>query len=111
MAFIANRLLNKPLKTIRKVVVFLVGGTVLLVGIIMIVTPGPAFVVIPMGLGILAMEFAWARNLLKKAKAMFEKAMNDRQSKNAPPKSQPVKEMPPRVLISRDEIIRLPLPA
>ncbi|NTW37912.1 MAG: hypothetical protein HGB17_17785 [Syntrophobacteraceae bacterium] len=82
---ITNRLLHKPLKTIRKVVIFLVGGTVLLMGLIMIVTPGPAFIVIPMGLGILAVEFAWARSLLKKAKVMFLKVTNDRRSKCAPP--------------------------
>jgi tellurite resistance protein TerC len=35
----------------------------------MIVLPGPAFVVIPVGLGILGIEFAWARIWLKKAKA------------------------------------------
>lgn len=35
-------------------------------GIIMIVTPGPAVVVIPVGLAILALEFVWARHWLKK---------------------------------------------
>ena len=45
------------------------GGSVLIVGIAMIVLPGPAFVVIPVGLGILGLEFAWARIWLKKAKA------------------------------------------
>jgi tellurite resistance protein TerC len=34
----------------------------------MIVLPGPAFIVIPVGLGILAIEFAWARRLLKRVK-------------------------------------------
>ena len=109
MFVITYRLLNKPLKTIRKVVVFLVGGTVLLVGMIMIVTPGPAFIVIPMGLGILAVEFVWARKLLKKAKAMFKEAVNDRRSNHAPLESPSVKEMPPRVSISRNEINKLPL--
>jgi hypothetical protein len=35
----------------------------------MIILPGPAFVVIPVGLGILSLEFAWARSWLKKIKA------------------------------------------
>ena len=109
MAFITNRLLHKPLKTIRKVVVFLVGGTVLLIGIIMIVTPGPAFIVIPMGLGILAVEFVWARNLLNKAKGMFEKAVNGWKSNNASPESQPIQVTPSYVSISRNEINKLPL--
>ncbi len=32
----------------------------------MIVTPGPAIVVIPVGLTILSIEFAWARTWLKR---------------------------------------------
>jgi hypothetical protein len=31
----------------------------------MIILPGPAFIVIPAGIGILATEFVWARSLLK----------------------------------------------
>ncbi|MGP0628696.1 TerC/Alx family metal homeostasis membrane protein [Nitrospina sp. 32_T5] len=55
----------------RRLVVFVVGMTVLFVGVILIFTPGPALVVIPAGLAILAMEFAWARWLLKKIKKRF----------------------------------------
>ena len=42
--------------------------TYLGLGVAMIVLPGPAFVVIPTGLGILAIEFAWARRLLEELK-------------------------------------------
>lgn len=55
-------------RTLRRVLVAIVGGTVVLIGIIMLVTPGPAFVVIPAGLAILATEFVFARRLLNKAK-------------------------------------------
>jgi cation:H+ antiporter len=48
----------------RKIAVLITGGAVLLVGVAMIVLPGPAVVVIPLGLGILATEFLWARRLL-----------------------------------------------
>ena len=44
----------------RRIAVALVGGTVLLVGVALIVLPGPAFVVIPLGLAILGLEFAGA---------------------------------------------------
>ena len=47
----------------------------------MLVLPGPAFIVIPIGLGILAVEFAWARRLLKKAKSRFNKQKEGIQSK------------------------------
>lgn len=47
---------------------FVVAGiTVLLAGIAMLALPGPAFVVIPIGLAILSLEFAWAGALLEKA--------------------------------------------
>jgi uncharacterized protein (TIGR02611 family) len=44
------------------------GFTVLIVGVAMIVLPGPAVVVIPLGLAILATEFIWARTLLTTVK-------------------------------------------
>ena len=50
----------------RKVFAGLVGGTILLVGVIMIVAPGPAVVVIPLGLMILGSEFIWAQRMSEK---------------------------------------------
>lgn len=61
-------------RTARKLVVALLGVSLLLVGVAMIVLPGPAFVVIPMGLGILSLEFAWARRWLRRARAMARRA-------------------------------------
>ena len=64
----------------KRIAIGIVGGSVLVIGICMIVLPGPAFVVIPVGLGILGLEFAWARIWLKKAKAKAEEmARNFRQ--------------------------------
>jgi uncharacterized protein (TIGR02611 family) len=51
-----------------------VGFTVLLIGLVMLVTPGPAFVVIPFGLAVLSLEFAWAERLLDKALEKGEQA-------------------------------------
>lgn len=48
----------------RRVGVVVLGTAVVLVGIVMVVAPGPAFVVIPLGLAILAGELPWARRLL-----------------------------------------------
>jgi uncharacterized protein (TIGR02611 family) len=48
--------------------VFLVAGVTLLFGgLAMLVLPGPAFVVIPIGLALLSLEFAWAGRLLDKS--------------------------------------------
>jgi tellurite resistance protein TerC len=52
----------------RRIAVTLVGGTVLAIGVALLVLPGPAFVVIPVGLAILGVEFAWARHWLRKVK-------------------------------------------
>jgi tellurite resistance protein TerC len=58
----------------RRVIRIVIGFTVMGVGVAMIVLPGPAIVVIPVGLAILATEFVWAKKLLArliaKAKAM-----------------------------------------
>jgi uncharacterized protein (TIGR02611 family) len=43
------------------------GGLVTLAGVAMLITPGPAFVIIPIGLAMLALEFAWAERLLHRA--------------------------------------------
>jgi uncharacterized protein (TIGR02611 family) len=61
------------LKQAKKLIIGVVGFTVLLIGLAMIVLPGPALLVIPLGLGILATEFVWARSLLKKVKTKFQK--------------------------------------
>ena len=42
---------------LRRVVIAVIGFTVLLIGVAMVVLPGPAVVVIPLGLAILATEF------------------------------------------------------
>jgi len=43
------------------------GFTILLAGVVMLVTPGPAFVIIPVGLALLSLEFRWAEQLLERA--------------------------------------------
>ena len=53
-------------KVARRIVITVVGVTVVLLGVIMLVTPGPGLVVIPLGLAILSIEFAWARYWLGK---------------------------------------------
>ncbi len=57
----------------RKVVVAVVGVSVVLLGLALLVLPGPAFVVIPAGLAILATEFVWARRLLRKVRDRAQK--------------------------------------
>jgi len=55
-------------KQIRRLSIFLIGISIVLIGCILFFTPGPAVVVIPIGLAVLATEFIWAKKLLKKFK-------------------------------------------
>jgi len=66
---VIKRVFHVTYKVARRIVVAVVGVTVLIIGIVMIVTPGPALVLIPVGLAILGIEFAWARLWLKRARA------------------------------------------
>jgi tellurite resistance protein TerC len=61
-------MVNNLLKQARRVVIGIIGFTVLLIGVALLVLPGPAFIVIPAGLAILAIEFAWARRWLERIK-------------------------------------------
>jgi tellurite resistance protein TerC len=56
----------RALRLVRRVVILVVGGTLLLIGLAMVLLPGPATLVIPIGLSILAVEFVWARRLLRR---------------------------------------------
>ena len=60
--------MNLSLKSIKKIIVAVIGFTILIIGVLMIVLPGPAFIVIPLGLAILATEFVWAKKWLDKVK-------------------------------------------
>ena len=68
-----NTLVLKTLQQAKRFIVIVVGSTVLLLGIAMIVLPGPAVLVIPIGLSVLATELLWARRLLDKLKSTFQK--------------------------------------
>jgi tellurite resistance protein TerC len=61
------------LPMVRKIVIGVIGTTILLIGVALIVLPGPAFVVIPIGLGVLASEFVWARRVLRRGRIFVEK--------------------------------------
>jgi tellurite resistance protein TerC len=53
----------------KRLVKVIVGFTLLLFGVVMLVTPGPGWVAIGLGLALLAAEFVWARRLLNRLKA------------------------------------------
>jgi hypothetical protein len=57
---------------VRKILVALLGGALLIAGVAMLVLPGPAVVVIPAALAILAVEFRWARRWLNRLRECYK---------------------------------------
>lgn len=67
--------MRRTLKQIKRIAIAVLGFTIILIGILLIVTPGPAVLVIPAGLGVLGTEFMWAKKLHEKLKSkLFKKA-------------------------------------
>lgn len=68
---------GKSLTILKRLFVAFIGLTLLAIGIAMIILPGPAIVMIPLALGILASEFAWARYLLNRFREPLERLRNN----------------------------------
>jgi len=68
----------------RRLVVTVIGFTILAAGVAMIVLPGPAVVVIPIGLALLATEYVWARRLLESVKERIERMRRGYGCQNKP---------------------------
>ena len=64
---------------IKRIIVTVVGGTILVGGVAMFLTPFPAVLVIPVGLAVLGTEYAWARRWLRNARKMAKKALSQTQ--------------------------------
>jgi tellurite resistance protein TerC len=69
--------------TARRIVISVVGGSVVALGLAMLVLPGPGILVIAAGLAILAAEFAWARRWLKTVKKRGQQAIDGIRSRSA----------------------------
>ncbi len=78
-----QRTLHLTYKAARRIAIAVVGATVVLLGIVMIFTPGPALVVIPVGLAILAIEFTWARRWLKRLRETISNGMANSRARRA----------------------------
>ena len=70
-------------KTARRIAILVLGSTVVAIGIVMLVAPGPGLVVIPIGLAILSLEFAWARIWLRRVREGISRANSRNQADRA----------------------------
>ena len=58
----------------RKIAITIIGSILTLLGIILIVLPGPAWLLLPIGLAILSLEYDWAKKWLKKSQAYMTRS-------------------------------------
>lgn len=72
-----RRIAHLTYKAARRIVIGVVGATILLIGVVMIFTPGPALVLIPLGLAVLSIEFAWARHWLRQVRERISRHNSD----------------------------------
>ena len=68
-----HRMSLRTVEQVRRAFRIIAGFTLLLVGVVMLVTPGPGWLVIFLGLGLLAAEFVWARRLMDRMKRESER--------------------------------------
>lgn len=73
---------NAAWRQARRVAVGVVGTTILLFGLILLLLPGPAFVVIPIGLAVLSTEFVWAKRLLRRVRDQGERLVGSVKKKS-----------------------------
>ena len=78
-----KRAVDLTYKAGRRIVIGVVGSTVLLIGVVLLVAPGPAFIVIPAGLAILSIEFAWARHWLRKLRETISRKSAESRAERA----------------------------
>ena len=60
---------------IKRIIVTVVGGTIIVFGFSLMWTPIPTGLLIPVGLALLGTEYAWARRWMRKARLMASKAL------------------------------------
>ena len=82
----------KTVEQVRRIFRIVSGFTLLAAGVVMLVTPGPGWVVILLGLGLLAAEFVWARRLMDRIKHEGNRIKDTVLGKPEPPKP----DEPPR---------------
>lgn len=61
-------------KNIKKTVITIIGGFILIVGLLFILLPGPAVIFVPVGLALLSLEYQWAKVWLKRSQKYFRQA-------------------------------------
>lgn len=80
-------LISVTYRQARRLVIFITGAALVIVGVALIFLPGPAIVVIPAGLAVLSLEFAWARRFLQHVRRRISEQQRQMRLKNGMGKS------------------------
>ncbi len=62
------------IRSAKRLIVLVVGSTLLLIGLTLLVLPGPGIPIVFLGLVVLASEFVWARLWLRRLRATTRRA-------------------------------------
>ncbi len=68
--------MEKAIKRIKRIFIGVIGATILAIGLLLIFTPGPGLLVIPIGLSVLATEFECMKKMENKLKLQMQKIKN-----------------------------------
>ena len=74
---------ERVLPFVRKLLVAVIGTTVVLLGLLVLFLPGPGLLIILLGLGILAIEFVWARRLVQQARIWVQNITRSQKKGNS----------------------------
>jgi tellurite resistance protein TerC len=83
-----NRFVHVTYRAARRIAIAIIGTTVVLLGVAMLVLPGPGMLTIILGLTLLGAEFAFARRWLARVKSTGRRAaarVHIRGSRKIPP--------------------------
>ena len=97
-----HRALHITYRTARRIVIAIIGATIVLLGIAMLVLPGPGLLTIILGLMLLGVEFAFARRWLARIKTTSKKAAETVRSRMRRGEPQPARPVPDKPLPYKD---------
>ncbi len=97
-----HRAIHITYRTARKIVIAVIGTTIVLLGIAMLVLPGPGILTIILGLMLLGVEFAFARRWLERLKTTSKKAAETVRSRVRRRETQPAPAGPDKPLVNKD---------
>ncbi len=64
-----ERILKYWYQHVRRIIIGVAGGSLVVLGLVLFVLPGPFWLLIPLGVALLGTQFPWAKRLMRRSKA------------------------------------------